>query len=82
MCDTERIQPMRVWAAASGFSHRTFLMSNGRSISPMPSSMGIWCLVSGAKVEPMLGAALRWRQATTLPDLSSPASIRSAETVW
>ena len=49
----------------------------------MPSSNGDLVLQRpAANVEPMLGATLRWRHAITLPMLSSPASIRSAETVW
>ena len=79
--DTERNQPMRVCAAASGFSHWMFAISNGMSTSPMPSSKGAWCTVPAANVDAMLGATLRCRQAITLPFLSRPASMRSTETV-
>ncbi len=56
MLFTERNQPMRVCAVASGFSMRTFGMANGRSISPMPSSNAASCFGSGAKIETMVGA--------------------------
>ena len=80
--ETARNQPMRVCAAASGFSHCILAISNGISISPMPSSNGASCTALAANVEAMVGATLRCRQAITLPLLSRPASIRSAETVW
>ena len=67
MLDTERNQPMRVCAAASGFSTRMFGMAKGVLTRPMPSSKGIACFGSGAKIEPMVGAALRCSQATGLP---------------
>jgi hypothetical protein len=38
MLDTARNQPMRVCAAASGFSMRTLGIANGTLITPMPSS--------------------------------------------
>ena len=34
------------------------------------------------KSDMIVGATLLWRHATTLPSLSSPASRRSADTVW
>ena len=73
---------MRTWLCASPLSMRMFGTSNGVSTHPMPSSMSKGCFGSGAKVERMLGAALRWRQATTLLEASRPASKRSAVTVW
>ena len=81
MLDTERNQPMRVWASASPFSQRRLGMSNGTSTNPMPSSNGASCVWSGLKIDRMVGATLRCRQATTFPFASSPASMRSAETV-
>ena len=60
----------------------TFGMANGMSTTPMPSSNFCSCLGSGAKVERIVGAAVRCRQAVTLLSASSAASIRSAETVW
>ena len=47
MFETERNQPMRVCAAASGFSHWTLAISNGMSTNPMPSSSAE--LVRGAR---------------------------------
>ena len=59
-----------------------FAIAKGVLTSPIPSSKGSSCLGSGAKIEPMVGAALRCSQATVLPEASSPASKRSTETVW
>ena len=59
MLDSARNQPIRVCAAAAGFSQRTLGMSNGRSISPMPSSNGACSFAPAAKVEAIVGAALR-----------------------
>ena len=42
MFDTERYQPMRVWAMAWPFSQRTFGTSNGVLTKPMPYSMLNW----------------------------------------
>ena len=67
MFDTERNQPMRACATASGFSARKFGIANGVLTRPMPSSNGSSCFGSGAKIEPMVGAALRCSQATGLP---------------
>ena len=50
MFETERNQPMRVNAAASGFSQETLAISNGMSTRPMPISNGAWCLAPAAKV--------------------------------
>ena len=79
---TERNQPMRVWLCASPLSMRMFGTLNGVSTQPMPSSMSNGCFGSGAKVDRMVGAALRCRHATTLLLASSPASKRSTVTVW
>ncbi len=82
MLETERNQPMRVWASHWPFSQRRLGMSNGLSISPMPSSNGASWSAPALKVEKIVGATLRCRHATTLPFASTPASIRSADTVW
>lgn len=50
------------------------------STSPMPSSIGISCVVPAVNIELRLGATLRCRHAITLPFLSKPASMRSTET--
>ena len=80
--ETERYQPILVCASASPFSILIFLISNGMSTRPIPCSSGASCLGSGTKSDKMVGATLLCRQATTLPSLSSPASRRSADTVW
>src|SRR4029077_7523175 len=71
--DTDRNQPIRVCATASGFSMRRLGMSYGMLIRPMPCSNGASCLGSGPNSETMLGATLRCSQATGLPRASSPA---------
>ena len=73
---------MRVCAAASGFSIRRLAIAKGVLTRPMPSSIGNSCFGSGAKIDAMVGAALRCSHATGLPPASSPASSRSTETVW
>jgi hypothetical protein len=60
---------------------RTFGTANGAFTKPMPNSNGNSCLGSGAKMEPIVGAALRCNQATGVPRSSSPASSLSTETV-
>ena len=57
---------MRTWLCASPLSMRMLGTSNGVSTQPMPSSMSKGCFGSGAKVERMVGAALRCRQAIDL----------------
>ena len=73
---------MRVCASACGFSTRTLGMANGMSTSPMPSSKSASTFGSGAKIEMMVGAALRCSQEVGLPASSRPTSIRSIETAW
>ena len=82
MFETDRNQPIRVWAVASGFSMRTFGIANGTLMTPMPSSNGASCFAAGSNVETMVGATLRCSQATGLPCASTPASRCSTETVW
>jgi hypothetical protein len=82
MFDTERNQPMRVCASASGFSMRTLGIAKGTLITPMPSSSGASFLAPATKVERRVGATLRCIQATGLPCASSPASRCSTDTVW
>lgn len=82
MFDTERNQPMRVCAGTGTDSTRKLGMSNGMLIADMPSSNGCWPSAPAAKVEPMVGAAVRCSQATALPCASTPASSRSTDTVW
>src|SRR6267378_4214224 len=47
MFETDRYQPMRVCASASGFSMRRFGIRNGTLTRPMPSSGGCSCFGSG-----------------------------------
>ncbi len=82
MFDTARYQPMRVCAAASGFSTRMLGTANGTLASPMPSSIGDSVFGSGMNSAISVGPTLRCSQATGLPLASSPASRRSTETVW
>ena len=82
MFETERNQPIRVWAVASGFSIRTLGIVNGTLITPIPSSQFASCLASGSKVDMIVGATFRWSHATGRPCASTPASRRSTETVW
>ena len=82
MFETERNQPMRVWAVASGFSMRTFGIANGTLITPIPSSQFASCVALASKVDMIVGATLRWSQATGRPRASTPASRCSTETVW
>ena len=82
MFDTERNQPMRVCAAASGFSHWMLAIWNGMiDKSHAEFEWRLHARSWRAKVETMVGATLRCRHAITLPLLSRPASIRSTETV-
>ncbi len=73
---------MRVCASACGFSIRTLGMANGMSIRPIAISQSASCFGSGAKMEMMVGAALRCSQDVGLPASSKPASSRSIETAW
>ena len=82
MLETDRNQPMRVCASASGFSMRTLGIANGTLMTPMPSSSAASFLAPATKVEKIVGATLRCIQATGLPCASSPASRCSTETVW
>ncbi len=82
MFDTERNQPIRVWAVASGFSMRTLGIANGTLITPIPSSRAASWLASASKVDMSVGATLRWSHATGFPRASRPASRCSTETVW
>src|SRR5260370_12270050 len=72
MFETERNQPMRVCAVASGFSMRMFGIANGTLMTPMPSSRAASFFAPSTKVEKMVGATLRCIQATGLPCPSSP----------
>jgi hypothetical protein len=82
MFETERNQPMRTCASADGFSRRILGTLKGVLVSPMPSSNGSSFLAPAAKIDPMVGAAERWSQATGMPLSSRPASRRSTEMVW
>ena len=82
MFETDRNQPMRVCATASGFSMRMLGMANGTLMTPMASSRGASFLASGLKVEKIVGAAVRCSHATGLPCASTPASRCSTDTVW
>ena len=81
MFDTARYQPMRVCAAASGFSTRMLGTAKGTLASPMPSSIGDSVFGSGMNSAISVGPTLRCSQATGLPLASSPASRCSTETV-
>src|SRR2546426_8803906 len=78
MFDTERNQPMRVWAVASGFSMRTLGIMKGMLMAVMPSSNGASFFASGLNVDMIDGATVRCSHATGFPPASSPAS-RSEE---
>ena len=82
MFETDRNQPIRVWAVDSGFSMRTLGMANGTLMTPIPSSKGASFFAAGLNVEMMVGATLRCSQATGLPRASTPASRCSTDTVW
>src|SRR5215471_18300525 len=81
MLETERNQPMRVCASASGFSKRALASWKGVFTKPSPSSIGISFLTPALNVEPIDGATLRCSQATGFPLASRPASSRSTDTV-
>src|SRR2546425_2048829 len=59
MFDTERNQPMRVWAVASGFSMRTLGIMKGMLMAVMPSSNGASFFASGLNVDMIDGATVR-----------------------
>jgi len=82
MFDTDRNQPIRVWAVASGFSMRTLRIAKGTLITPMPSSKPASFFAAALKVEMMVGATVRCSQATGLPLPSTAASRCSTDTVW
>ena len=82
MFETDRNQPMRVCAVASGFSMRMLGIANGTLMTPMPSSRGASFFAPSTNVEMMVGATLRCIQATVLPCGSRPASRCSTDTVW
>ena len=83
MFDTERNQPMRVCASASGFSMRMLGIANGTLIdAPCPARTAPRASAPATKCETMVGATLRCSHATGLPCASSPASRCSTETVW
>jgi hypothetical protein len=82
MFETERNQPMRVWAVASGFSMRTFGITKGMLMAVMPSSEGVWFLASAANVDRIVGATVRCSHVIGLPSASRAASRCSTETVW
>ena len=82
MFDTERNQPMRVCAIASGFSMRMLGMAKGTLITPMPSSQLASDLAPASNVDTIVGATLRCSHATGMPLASTPASRCSTDTVW
>ena len=82
MFETDRNQPMRVWAIASGFSMRMLGIANGTLMTPMASSSGASLLASALNVEKIVGAAVRCIHPTGKPDASTAASRCSTETVW
>ncbi|MNT70573.1 hypothetical protein D3C72_2089780 [compost metagenome] len=58
-----------------------FGMANGTLMADMPSSNGACLFAPAAKVEVMVGAAVRCSQAVGMPFASSDASSRSTDTV-
>src|SRR2546428_6157430 len=79
MFETDRNQPIRVWAVAPGFSIRTLGMANGTLMTPMPSSKGASFFAAALKMETMVGATLRCSHATGLPCPSTRSEEHTSE---